>query len=346
MIIYQKSLKTQSKVIIFYFIREIVVDGGVVVKERGISIPFDKKEKYEIFSVRFSKSDRFLGCSTSNGKIHLLDPFTFKHEMRIHASDFAVTCIRFKDDGSLMSVSADGKVGTWHTKTGKKLHTLEETNNPIMCLDINAEANKFATGGNDKLVRLYDDETKTLISELKPTYSEVGHSNRIFSVNFHRSETHLLASGGWDSIVVFYDIREKRVIGNVLGAHICGDSLDMKDNYLLTGSWRTKEQIKIFDIRKFQLVETVDWGFDEEEKCCYAYSAQFSKKSNKRNLFAVGGSHYNMWRVWEFEETDRKKSSGSDKLPGPAYSLDFSNSTSDTLAVGCGDGKVRIYDLS
>lgn len=305
------------------------------------------EEKVEIFSIRYSKTDRFIGCGLSNGYISLIDPYSLKSEIKIHASDYAVTSIRFKGDGVIMSVSADGKVSSWHTLNGKKLHSFEEKNNPIMCLDINAEGNKFVTGGNDKVVKLYDDETKTLIKELRPSYSQIGHSNRIFSTCFHRTETNLLASGGWDSIVVFYDIRSCEIIGNVLGAHICGDSLDLKGNYALTGSWKTKEQIKIFDIRKFELIETMNWEFDKDDKCSYVYSAQFSKASNKSsNLIAIGGSHENIFRAWDFDETDRYKTSGYDSMAGPVYSIDFCNMTSDTVALGCGDGKVRLIDIS
>ena len=326
---------------------EVINNSNIKVKERGIAkIPGDKLEKgekFECFSVRFSKTDRFLGCGLSNGKIHLIDPISFKHEIRIIASDFPITGVRFKGDHSIMSVSANGKVSTWHTLTGKKLHSFEELNNPIMCLDINRDCTMFATGGNDKVVKLYDDDTKTLITELTPSYAEVGHSNRIFAVTFHKTDPNLLASGGWDSIVVFYDVRQKKIIGNVLGAHICGDSLDLKDNLVLTGSWKSTEQIKIFDIRKFELVETVKWGFDTEDKCSFAYAAQFSKAGN--NNFAVGGSQENLWRIWDYKEPDRLKASGSSNLPGAAYSVDFSNQYSDSLAVGCGDGKIRIYDI-
>lgn len=310
----------------------------------------------ECFSVKYSQNDLYLGCGYASGKIAILDVGNnYKMQASIRASEFAITGLRFRGDSSVMCVSADGRIGTYHTKTGKVLHILEEPNNPLMCLDINNSNTQFAVGGNDKVVKLYDDETKTLISELKGNYSQVGHSNRIFSVNFHKTENNLLCSGGWDSIVVFYDVRQKEIIGNVLGPHICGDALDMKGNYLLTGSWKVKEQIKIFDIRKFALVETVKWEYHKDDYTSYLYAAQFSKSSGTKNdYFAVGGSHKNMFRVYDNSEhcsiNDKGEKDRSvfchDDVGGAVYSLDFSNSLINKIAVGCGDGIVRIYDIN
>ena len=187
----------------------------ITLKNIGTSILPGEKEEWgrfpECFTVRYSRTDRFLGVGMSSGKIHLLDPHnSFKHEINIIASDYAVTSIRFKGDSSVMSVSADGRVSSWHTLTGKKLHSFEEPNNPIMCLDMNYDCSKFATAGNDRTVRLYDDDTKTLIHDFKPNYYEIGHSNRIFAVTFSKTDPNIIVSGGWDSILVFYDIRQKK----------------------------------------------------------------------------------------------------------------------------------------
>ena len=50
----------------------------------------------------------------------------------------------------------------------------------------------------------------------------------------------ILISGRWDNTLLFYDIRSKEVNNYLYGAHICGDGMDIKDNYLLTVSWEKK----------------------------------------------------------------------------------------------------------
>ena len=50
-----------------------------------------------------------------------------------------------------------------------------------MCVDYSTDGIYFATGGNDKFVGLYDDNTKTLISKLVSHRIDLPeHSNRIF----------------------------------------------------------------------------------------------------------------------------------------------------------------------
>lgn len=281
----------------------------------------------------------------SNGKLNIYKSDSGKLQTAILASDYAITGLRFKGDSQIMTVSADGKIKTWHSTSGKKLHFMEEKDNPLMCIDINQDCNKFAVAGHSKVVNLYDDETKSLIKSFKPAFNEIGHSNRIFSINFHRTDRNLMASGGWDNIVVFYDIRIPKIAGHVLGAHICGDSLDMKGHYVLTGSWRTKEQIKIFDLRKFELIEKIKWEYELDDHTSYIYAAQFSK-SGDRNLFAVGGSNQNLWRLWDFDnDKERSNYAGIENYPGSVYSLDFSNTRSNIIAVGAGDGNIKLYDI-
>ena len=61
-----------------------------------------------------------------------------------------------------MTVNAEGFIIQVHSKSGKILQKIEEPNNPLMCVDYSYDGLLFATGGNDKVVRLYDDNTKTL----------------------------------------------------------------------------------------------------------------------------------------------------------------------------------------
>ena len=39
----------------------------------------------------------------------------------------------------------------------------------------------------------------------------------------------------------------------IYGPLICGESIDMKGNNILTGSWRNKDQIQIWDIRNLKI---------------------------------------------------------------------------------------------
>jgi COMPASS component SWD3 len=262
--------------------------------------------------------------------------------------DYPITSLRWKNSHDLkpknilVAVSADGKITHWHTSSGKTLHVMEQKDNPIMCMDFNPDGNIFATAGTDKKVRLYDDDTKTLLRVMKPgDFNHPGHSNRIFSLNFHKENTNLLASGGWDNTIQFYDLRDGTVVQSIFGPHICGDSIDMKGDYLLTGSWSIENQIQIWDIRTFKLVADVKWENDKPSNPTYLYSAQFSKNS-KSNLFAVGGSNGNIFRVFENETEQKLPQATSKYMSSACYSVDFGN-MSNLISVGCGDGVIRAY---
>ena len=49
----------------------------------------------------------------------------------------------------------------------------------------------------------------------------------------------MLLTGGWDSSVYFWDIRDKKCIGEIIGPNICGDTIDTtKGGDILTGAYR------------------------------------------------------------------------------------------------------------
>lgn len=70
----------------------------------------------------------------------------------------------------------------------------------------NAHGTKFASGGSDCWVRVYDgvtlkEETKMIKGSGGTPEVTAGHSNRIFAVRFHPTEPWCLISAGWDDTV-------------------------------------------------------------------------------------------------------------------------------------------------
>ena len=107
-------------------------------------------------------------------------------------------------------------------------------------MDYSANGALLATAGKDRYVRLYDEQTKSLVMKLKENKEMPGHSNRIFCVKFDPHDKNRLISGGWDNTVQIYDIRNKGPVGSIYGPHICGDALDFHNDghTLLSGSYR------------------------------------------------------------------------------------------------------------
>ena len=279
----------------------------------------------------------------------------------LKVSEYPITSLRWKPyygtkaKNILTTVSADGKIDFWHSSSGKILYSLQEESNPIMCLDFNSDGNLFATGGNDKTIKLYDDNMKTLISTMKSnSFSHPGHSNRVFSVIFNKESDNMLISGGWDNTLQIYDVRERAIVASIYGPHICGDALDIKGNKVLAAAWAAENQIQIYDLRMLKAESVIDWGALEgnDKKASFLYTCQFAKFRNEKFEFAVGGSSDNLVAMLDYEgigkgsDKDKaghevKVSMRSHNMPKSVYAIDYAYKAKE-FAVGCGDGAIHI----
>ena len=141
-----------------------------------------------------------------------------------------------------MSSDADGNITHWHAPSGKKLHTMKDKDNSILCMDYNYDGSRLATGGRDFFVRVWDDDIKALSYEFSAaSFGNRGHSNRVFSVKFLPDNPNLLMSGGWDANILIWDLREKTCIAQFYGPSISGDALDYSNGVILSGSYRTED---------------------------------------------------------------------------------------------------------
>ena len=59
--------------------------------------------------------------------------------------------------------------------------------------------------------------------------------------------------------VNIWDIRTETVVSSIYGPKIAGDAVDIRDNLLLTGANRGKEQLQLWDWRENKLVHTFKW---------------------------------------------------------------------------------------
>lgn len=242
-------------------------------------------------------------------------------------------------------IDSDGNVQHWHLTSGKCLSTITDKENPLLCVDYRPDGEVFAAAGKDYKVRLYDESSKALISTLAGGYGKAtpGHSNRVFSLKFHPTDKNVLISGGWDNTVQIWDLRVEESVQSFYGPHISGDSVDIRDNQILTGSWRPDEQLQIWDYPSGKLIETVPW-FQSAYKGepCLLYTAQFSK--GKECLFAAGGSGSNETKIFDHDNKNELIGTISGLTRG-VFTLDFSPTDPTLLAIGGGDSAVRIFSI-
>jgi WD40 repeat protein len=195
-------------------------------------------------------------------------------------------------------------------------------------MDYNKFGTYFITTGKNKSIRVYDEATKTMIQEMRGNDNVLSmkssHSSRVFACKVSSEDTNVILSGGWDNTVQIWDVRSGHTERYIYGPHICGDALDLAGNSILTGSWRTSNQLEIWDFRSGDKVENVAWKTNDKDCCIYA--AQFSKEGNGRYILA-GGSNANEARVF-----DRKQ--GNAMVGAPIQGFSTSIVSVDFCEVG------------
>ena len=244
----------------------------------------------------------------------------------------------------LVSVSAGGEIVYWHAASGKSIINIRDpTNSDLYALDFSKSGDLMAVAGKDHSIKIYDDSTKSIVSVLNASDTgKLGHSNRVFSVKF-TDDPNLLVSGGWDNTVFFWDLRTNLSSSYIYGPHICGDSMDVRGDVLLTGSYNNKNVLQLWSLSKRQLIARIPWNGNvaEEYDQGYLYTAMFDK--NKKNRFIVaGGAGRN--EVHFHKNSMGYGFIGKATLDSTVTSVDMLE-RKNTIAVGCGDGMTYTFDF-
>lgn len=297
--------------------------------------------KTEVFSGRFSLDSRVYaaGCndgvvriySTNSGRLAFtLDASMLQDDGQYTAPGLPVTCVRFrpvtpshKTKNIMIAANSDGTLRHWHVGTSKCVHTTKEEGNQIYAAEYRQDANIFATAGKDHIVRIYDENTKTCINELKggTLDKSAGHALRVFSLKFRDTDPNILLSGGWDNTVQVWDIRQNSSVRSIYGPHICGDAMDMFENTLVTASWRPEKSLETWDYRSGKKINDFAWGTKPGTESCLLYSAQFDK-GGKGSIIAAGGSGSNEAKIFRRETGENIATCG--RFIRAVYSVDFS----------------------
>lgn len=310
----------------------------------------------EVFCVRFSPDDAMLAVGCADGVVRVFNAdcgkLLYVLQREASRAQLPTTCIRFrpvtetsKTRNVLLVGNADGTVQHWHITSRKCMHTITEENNQIYALDYRPDATQFATGGKDFAVRIYDEGSKSLVATLCGGYGKPGpgHSNRVFALKFHPEHEHMLISAGWDNTVQLWDLRNEGTLLSLYGPHVCGDSIDVCGDALLTGSWRPSNQLQLWSVSSGELEHDVPFKTAAMGEC-QLYAAQFSKPGSpgeRPKYIAAGGSGANELRLFS---APSREALARLPLPRGVYGIDFSHS-GRTIAVAGGDSIVRVMWL-
>lgn len=141
-------------------------------------------------------------------------------------------------------------------------------------------------------IRIYDDTTKKLVCKLEKGFmaKHTGHSNRIFALKWKSDDENIVISGAWDSTVLFWDLRTRNCFRSIFGPHIAGQTVDIQNDFIVTGSWRIRDTVQIWEFKTGKLVRSIPW-----DPSPMIYSCKFSPELD--SIVAAGGTGINTMRL-------------------------------------------------
>ena len=170
--------------------------------------------------------------------------------------ELPVTHIRWKSNKRLLCTNVEGFLIEYDCADNTKIASIKEDDNQILALDYCSDLARVVTAGKDACVRIYDDATKRLVRTYeKGSWYTPGHSNRVFSTKFKPRDGNTLVTGGWDSSVFIWDIRQQKSVAAFVGPNVSGDTIDIRDDVMLIGSHRAKDSLEL-------------WSFSTQKKIC------------------------------------------------------------------------------
>jgi WD40 repeat protein len=278
--------------------------------------------------VRYDEDSNFIAAG-GNGKIIVVTSAKM-HTINCEDSITSV-CWKPRSSGSktknvILASESEGAISQWHTTSRKCLHRLQ-TPCELYSVDYHKHFPLFVSGGKDGIIRLYDDITKTLINE----FDQI-HTSRVFCVKSIAEDPNVLLSGGWDSTLQIWDIREKAAVRTLLGPHICGEAIDYKNGEVLAGSWREKHALQIFSMQSGTLIKDINLNTHS-----WIYSTRFADEGNW--IVACGSNNNQVAIIENYEQIGNVQN-----FPQPLFSCDITKSHK-TIVAGCGDGSLSLFNI-
>lgn len=174
-------------------------------------------EKSDCSVIEYNVKMNMLASGYFDGTINIYEiskKSSFHLLLSLKLFDAPITHIKWKENFSYENIyisSSNGKLSSYFVdvKNGelklKLIYTIKE-NHSINFFDLLKNENILVTCSNDYCIRLYDENTKTIIHTF-----DNSHSNRIFCVKFfNKILPFTIISGGWDKSVLVHDYRKSK----------------------------------------------------------------------------------------------------------------------------------------
>ncbi|RYP51599.1 hypothetical protein DL768_003106 [Monosporascus sp. mg162] len=247
-------------------------------------------------------------CDFANPYVHRLPPHQrkfaddyfaiFNSHLRVLDVDLVHTLIhdsvvydvRFSADGKCVATGCNRSAQIYDVASGEKLCVLgddsvdQSIDNYIQSVCFSPDGKYLATGGQDKLIRVWDINSRTI----RNTFS--GHEQTIHSVDFAR-DGRTIASGSGDRTVRLWDFEIGKPLW-VLSVEDAVTSVAISSDTKYVAASSLYTSLRVWNIQTGDLVEPLE---DAEGHRDSVYSVAFAP--NGRDL--VSGSLDNTIKTWE-----------------------------------------------
>lgn len=275
-----------------------------------------KDHKVPGMCVRWAPDDSLLVAGYGDGVVRVFDPkgrlMKRINDNRTQASGGMmdvlkdggepIMALRFNPKRStlLRIATADGMVEQVDTKSRQSKQSIQEKdsnapakNNSIHAIDYDIDGKVWASGGKDRVIRVYDENKKEPIKELSAGRPGTdGHINKVSSIAFSPKTPSIIATAGLDGVVHVWDIRDSNPVPTCTIGELAvfGDALDWSEDgqQLLTGSYRPLQQLQLWDMRastRGEPLTTISWKRPETSALKKKWSAVRAAVKGSTNVF-------------------------------------------------------------
>lgn len=170
--------------------------------------------------------------------------------------------------------------------------------------DFTCDGSRFVVAGLDRNLYVYDevDNAHTFLKEMSSKDMNItAHTNRVNCIRAHPSQANIVFSAGWDNTLKIYDVEKGYPIASIGGTECTSDSIDIKGDMMLTGSYRNHSEMSLLSCVNQKLV--FNWDFhrrshyaeNQQSENGFVLGARFSHCGN---FIFAGGAGKNELKVW------------------------------------------------
>jgi len=285
-----------------------------------------EETSHRIYSVAYNRTGEFIASTGSDRNIIIWNPERGIIHRTLVGLKKRPNRTVFGREGSLWSVGEDGNLTHWDIFPGQVMSVTEAHSGAIKSLSINQAGTLLITGGEDKMVRMWDIRggKPELIYELK------GHRKTITSLAFSPDGLKAV-SGSGDKLLILWDVFSGKKLNEQQAHDGWIRSVCFSPDGKQISSGGDDGMIRTWSASDLSLLKNLEGH--EGWVQCLAYSPS--------GKLLISGGHDKTIRIWDIDSGIQKAASA--RLENYVLSVDMSPSGGDFISSCLLSEKLRIW---